>query len=708
MRAFTANNSYRVFLIYIGLIFSGQLFSQDLDRVIKKGKRYYERQNYVEAEENLRTAFDEGIRDNEIATMLSNCYFELHEPHKARDVILKLENPNEENQYQLAWANYYIEEFNEASSLVTKISSSEDLDLDELNSKISLATGNYDNPEGFVIQNFGENINSDGREYSAVMYNDFNTLLFTSRREGIGSVDADGLAFEKIYRTTVDSTNSWIDPQNLDIKLEGNRQHDATVQVYGKGQKMISYHDGHLYFMELSDGTWEEKGQLYLHDMPGTETHCFISEDEKTVYFASDHQSGGLDLDLFKSTMSEDGYWSTPEPLENLNTEYDEDSPFLAADGTFYFSSRGHNSIGGYDVFKSRYDPDTDSWDDPVNLGHPINSVAEDIYFTTYGKLGYVSSSRRGGFGSLDLYRIFLFNKVKIQGKVVDENDGNPIPGVRVDFEYDSLLIRSYSDINGDYEMFVPVNKEMHVTFIKDTMNLYEGDYIANVFFKDENENEFNFFIADESDVPQNVADLQSSEEVKEIKVDIKNDFSQNPLVAIVPKTFEENWNDSISNVYTSLTSRKILPVSIPKAVNTIQAEDPEPEEISQEKIEDEILPVENIDDDVSGILEVYFGFDSSELTKESMMKLDKLYLDVLENNDLIVELEGHTDSRGSATYNIKLSLLRANSVMEYLKTKGQNSEKIFSNGFGESQLISQDQNERAHSLNRRVEIKYY
>ena len=104
--------------------------------------------------------------------------------------------------------------------------------------------------------------------------------------------------------------------------------------------------------------------------------------------------------------------------------------------------------------FQTSYDSISQKWNEPKNLGYPINTVAEDTYFTIDGKLGYLSSTRTGGFGSLDVYRVFLFNKVSVAGQLLD-SASNPIADAEVNIKYDSTNLRTYTDGNGAYELLV-------------------------------------------------------------------------------------------------------------------------------------------------------------------------------------------------------------------------------------------------------------
>ena len=633
--------------------------------------------NYVEARDRLESIFEEVDYKNEVASYLTECYLALHQEERIKTLIKRLDEPDDFNQFDLALAYYYEEQFDSAAMVARGIENSEELASDDLRSRISGSTEFYANEEGIIIQNFGEGINSGQREYCSVMYNDYNTLLFTSRGESDNKTDFDGMAFESIYLTTIDSVGEWTLPVSVKSNIENERRHDAPIQIINDGKTMISFHDGKLYESNLVNDAWERSSEIDLNNDLGVVTHCFITKDQQTIFFASDLKAPGEDLDLYSARKLSSGKWSEPLPLTELNTPFDEDAPFLAKDGILYFSSRGHESIGGYDVFQTRYDSASKSWREPRTLGYPINTVDEDIYYSMEGKVGYISSTRNAGQGSLDIYRVFLFNKVKVQGKVLGD-EGEPIPDVRVDFEYDSSLVYAYTDIKGDYEIFLPISTDMHVTFIKDSLNLYEGDYIVNVTFKDKNNNKFSFSITEQDELPSNEVSFQAPEGIKKIPIDVKNDFEYNPILAKVPKKLEQQWVDSVNYVTETVKAER----DANRQSSTVE-----------ENVGDEL--------DIGKIEQtVYFETNSQELSAAYRSVLDEVISELKKRNNFTIFLNGFADHVGASDYNLRLSFRRSRAVFDYLVKKG----------IDESMLKIQAKGELEGSVlwrNRKVEIKW-
>ena len=137
------------------------------------------------------------------------------------------------------------------------------------------------------------------------------------------------------------------------------------------------------------------------------EGNVSLSANERTLYFSSERLGGYGGRDIYISTKNEDDLWSKAVNLGPvINTPYDDESPFIHADDKMlYFSSQGHNSMGGFDIFVSRLQEDG-SWSTPENIGYPISTTGDDKYYVVSadGERGYYSSAKLGGYGQQDIY----------------------------------------------------------------------------------------------------------------------------------------------------------------------------------------------------------------------------------------------------------------------------------------------------------------
>lgn len=678
-------------------------------KAYKKGVKLFKNGNFVNAEEQFQLLLDSGFRYQDLIAYQAQVHLELHEPHAAKDVILLTDERNDDLDYLLAISHYHLEEFDDALRELNLVKDTATFDVHGFREIIENSMSHYQEYQGYIIQNCGPEVNTKYREYAAVMYDGFNELLFTSRNDSSEFTAHDGMAFETIHDTSIDSLNIWHVADPFEFHTGHEKKHDATVQVYQNGKKLITFHDGRLYKSHLVNNVWEEDGALDIHGFDGVDTHCHIADDESYIIFASDFHSLGHDLDLYVSYKQDNGSWSEPKGLEMLNTDSDEDSPFLASDSTLYFSSRGHNTLGGYDVFKSTYDKVRKRWSSPINLDYPINTVSEDIYFSIYGHVGFISSTRVGGHGSLDLYRIFTFNEILIKGQLIDEETNQPVPNAKIELEYEDLYFESFTNDKGAYEMFVPVNKDMLVTFSKDDEVLSKENYYADIFFREQNDRKYNFII------PKTAPSI--TDEPTLVHIEIMNSVDKDPYVASIAHDEVSHWSDSLSNHYEQQRIAHYNPKDIEAEPSVADVTDDAVSETGN--VDTAVSEVangiaENATESGSGLtkplpstVSVFYDFNSADPKVSGRATLKQLYDDILSVNDFIVEIDGHADSRGSYSYNKKLSHQRAEKAAEYLYSLGLNKDKVEVDSHGETKLLDQSDSESSHAKNRRVEINF-
>jgi len=281
-------------------------------------------------------------------------------------------------------------------------------------------------PVDCKIDNIGDSINTKYPDYSPVVTADEQQIVFTSRRLG-GMNDAQsprdsssGYFNSDIYISYAGAIGGWTQARSISsiVNTPGN---DASAFISFDGQKLILYRDdgqggsGSLSVSNLRGSQWSY-AQVLDSTSPGTinssgmGSSACLSPDEKTLYFVSARAGGLGGTDIYKiNLMDSGGKWGKPINLgANINTEYDEDAPFIHTDNaTLFFSSKGHNTMGGFDVFYAQQDT-AGKWGEAKNIGYPINTPDDDIYFSASadGRRGYYSSVRKGGYGENDIYEI--------------------------------------------------------------------------------------------------------------------------------------------------------------------------------------------------------------------------------------------------------------------------------------------------------------
>ena len=267
-----------------------------------------------------------------------------------------------------------------------------------------------------LIKNIGENINSEFDDYVPVILPDESCMYFTSKLAGgiNANRNGDNNYFEDIY-VSKKINGSWQKAENMGFPIN-SEDNDACVAIDHDGTRMIVYRStpdgagGHLYLSRFGQHQhWEALTKLNVEiNSNYIETSACFSEDSASIYFSSNRPGGFGGKDIYRIKKLPNGKWGKALNLgSNINTKYDEDAPFLHPNGsTLYFSSKGHNTMGEYDVFKSLYDIENQQFTKAENLGYPINDVGNDIFFVLNadGTTGYYSSIKLVNFGGEDIY----------------------------------------------------------------------------------------------------------------------------------------------------------------------------------------------------------------------------------------------------------------------------------------------------------------
>jgi hypothetical protein len=329
------------------------------------------------------------------------------------------------------------------------------------------------NPQNYIITNVGPVVNGETNDFGPVLSLDESTLFYTSRRLRPDSTNSSILDFysgefkEDVYVSFKNEEGVWTDPEILNLNSDA---HDATIGVSPDGQTLFiyrdNYGDGQVMESKLIGETWSEPILLGSDiNSSAWETHATISADGNTLFFVSDREGGVGKRDIYRCVKLPNGEWSKALNIGNsINTKYDEDAPFVTPDGkTLYFASKGHNSMGGFDIFYSNLGEDGE-WSTPVNMGYPLNTVDDDVFFVPMadGRRAYYSSARDGGYGLKDIYLVDMPD-------VTNENQMAVLKGFIIAPEGDELP--------DDLRILVTNNKSGEVTEYKPRKR--DGGYLA-------------------------------------------------------------------------------------------------------------------------------------------------------------------------------------------------------------------------------------
>jgi Tol biopolymer transport system component len=342
-------------------------------------------------------------------------------------------------------------------------------------------------PSSIKVINLGDTINSEYADYGPVLTADQQMLIFTSARPNTtgGEIDeSDGRYYEDIY-ISYKLNSGWTAPLGIGPGINTNG-HDASISLSPDGQKLLIYRydqdllssgiPGDLYVSKLKGTTWTNATKLpqSINTRAWEPSACY-SADERSLFFSSNREGGKGGTDLYMVRQLPNGEWALPMNLgDKLNTPFDEDSPFIHPDGkTLYFSSNGHKTMGGYDIFVSRYDDEKKEWSTPENLGYPINTAHDDIHFTLTadGRRVYFSSIRPEGKGDNDIYYADMNTEaadvVVIKGIVSDSVTKQPKEALIIVYDTNTNeLIGKYNSNSstGKYIIILSEGRKYNIT----------------------------------------------------------------------------------------------------------------------------------------------------------------------------------------------------------------------------------------------------
>ena len=338
-----------------------------------------------------------------------------------------------------------------------------------------------------VIKNIGSTVNSEYADYAPLIPAQENFMIFTSRRKNPVYQNTDPLGdyFEKIYISPKDNSGSWQTPVMLDTVIN-TVTHNACTGLSADGEKLLLYRtskdlkSGDIYESYYVDKKWSrpEIFSNVVNSPDFLETSACYSPNGDIIFFSSNRPGGYGGKDLYLARKLLNGKWGKPFNLgPTINTEYNEDAPFVHPLGNIlFFSSEGHSNMGGFDVFKSTFD-ESGKFTEPKNLGSPINTVDDDIFFVmnTDATKGYLSSEREGGFGLQDIYSVtFPANNLPLDVyniHVTDESE-NIMKNVELkvtDLEKNTLYgIYKSNDKTGKILIISAPKKEYEITISAD------------------------------------------------------------------------------------------------------------------------------------------------------------------------------------------------------------------------------------------------
>jgi len=263
----------------------------------------------------------------------------------------------------------------------------------------------------------GRPVNTPNRDYFPAVSGNESVLVYNSS--------------QKFYQAILFSrkvNKKWSNPVNITPEVESDGNQFVSSLSYDGKELYLRLEDkfqANIMVSKYENGKWSKSKALNKNiNTKYFEGNACVSKDGTALYFSSNRPGGSGVLDLYKSEKKPNGDWGPAVNLGNvINTEYNEDAPFITEDGKrLYFVSQGHKTIGGYDIFYSDL-KDDGTWGEPVNLGYPINTSDDELFYCPVrnGQSAYYAGYLKEGFGNQDLFRLDIIPYEEVA--VADNNE---------------------------------------------------------------------------------------------------------------------------------------------------------------------------------------------------------------------------------------------------------------------------------------------
>lgn len=743
--------------------------AQSVEKTISDADKYFNIRNYKEALPLYLKGIEAGVDDPLVYYRTAISYqnhYEINEqvksiPYFEKAIDKGMDQLPERVYFDIAEAYHKNENIEKAIEYYGKYkkvlsgSQSHQAEVDRALEIANNALAMMSSPKGIGIMNFGQVVNSEYTEYNPVVSADESVMAFTALRPNTGKTRSADRFIEDIY-ISYNSSGTWSQPQSINITSSYNV---GTAGISADGQKMLIFiggasGTGNLYSIDKSGKEWSNPVTMGNKiNSNSLETTASITPDGKVLYFASNRPGGYGGLDIYKSIRTETGEWGDPINLgPKINTKYNEDAPFIHPDQwTLFFTSNGHNTMGGRDIFVTRLF--NNEWTAPENMGYPINTTANDNYFTLTadGRKGYFSSDRKGGYGGQDIYSIDMPEEeaniplTMIKGKILDGETNEPMPttiyiidvesGKKLDFVYQPdpktgnyLIILPPSknyDMIIESEGFLPYTLNINIPGQTYFYELYQKIYLKTIkqfdvvvgqevevknAFYDTHEDavtdlrmthESALVKSDSIDVYELMNDLIAAKDQTGIDylislINMKNpidnvDFSEAEEVEVASRVYYYDESDESKFEQKTVDGKTIF--SLPTMFVTEEAQKQKQKKDEQEaRYDAEVL---------NNVVKVYFDVSKSELQPEYHESLNQILSKLEKYPELGVQISGYASAEGDEKFNRELSNKRAIAVLDYINQKGIVRRRIIAKGYGatENKNLSKEEG-------RRVEIQ--
>jgi outer membrane protein OmpA-like peptidoglycan-associated protein len=579
-----------------------------------------------------------------------------------------------------------------------------------------------------MLENLGTKVNTANSEYSPKVSG--NMLYFAALRDGkITIIDGkEGDFYAKIYRTSINAKGEFDKPEPLGGEINRIGAHQGNVSFSPDGQTMYFSRftlNGNevgestiFYSAKQGDGTWGAAKEVAGINGKWQVKHPAIGElfGKPVMFLTSNMESTKGGFDIFYANKVNEGEFSAPVNLGAvINTTGDDETPFYQ-NGKLYFSSNGHPTIGGSDIFVSSWNGAT--WTKPENMGKGYNSSANDAYFTIDANgTAFFTSNRKGGrsLKSTCCEDIYIVKKEPVViDLIVDAIDPKKQPMKGLTYEFRDLSTKASNDSKTVDKYTSSLTQKRSYTVIISKPGYYNDTLSFNTMDIDKTTTIKK--TATMRPLPIISANLQATAEA-----------SGQALTGVSYTLTELSSNKSDSRVLdiyrAGLPLNKSFRLIASKSGYTADTVTFNTNNITETTSIDKLLKLKVKIITVTtnqkiALNNIFYKLDKFEANdahmqnfSEAQKSLDYLYDIMVKYPAMVIELGSHTDARGSDAYNLTLSQKRADGAKAYLVGKGIKTENIMAKGFGETQLVNRCANgvkcdDEEHLQNRRTEFK--
>lgn len=693
-----------------------------------KGDYFFDRMAYRNALEIYQQRFNHDPENYRVRERIAICYVKLHDPVSAElwyralsrepefqaqtmfefAEVLSMNGKYDESKH---WFEEYLKVKPGDRVAMEKVDFLNNMDKYGVTDRFVMSLMDFDPEFENVYSAFGAHFFHKG-----VVFASTRDMDFLIKHQPLDAL-SDGESLLNLYYAEHDAEGQWskfvpFSPRQLKTPYNDGpiafydhyRKGAFTRSVLEKGRPVYDatgkVNTGIYFASIVSSGALENIVPFRYNSEAYSNGHPAFSSDGRTLYFTSTMPTGLGGGDIYYSTFAE-GEWTEPVNLGDVvNTAGDESFPFLANDTTLYFSSTGHGGFGGLDIYVSYKRKGV--FTKPLNLGQPMNSGFDDFSFVadSAGRTGYVSSNAEG-----DRVHDKIFHYVAkfyfLMGEVHELNAGQKrIPGVRISaFNSNGDLIDSArSDSQGNFTLDLPFDQDFHIRGEKEGFETLRDvpfstrgkpfgiDSLAlpmwrkNLFSKGRIfSNETQSILPDAGVVLKNLTDGT----VDSLRVDSLGEYGF--LVRPGKKYRIEAAKEGYITEGFNLDTKGL---------------------VEGDLLNDIVLEEIYMDKEI-----IFFDYDKTAVKVAAARQVDELVRTLRRYPRATINVGAHADSRGTHPYNMRLSKRRAESVRDYLVSRGIPLSRIKLSWFGEELVLNRCSDgvecpEEEHSKNRRAELK--